>query len=161
MLALLLVCFIGFALIFAEFYFPGGILATIGAGALLLALFLWIREFGTSWFFIFWMLFVGLGIYSTIKLALWRLSKGGAGTIILQDSQEGFQASEIDRHLLGKHAFVDSDLRPAGFIVFEEGRNEGKRFPAISESGFLQKGMRVKIVAIDGNDFLVRADHQL
>jgi hypothetical protein len=76
MLVVLLLAFLGFLLIYLEFFFPRVILGISGAlliGASLLGVF-WLK--GVSMFLLFYFLGLLLFFILVVKLALWHLRNG-------------------------------------------------------------------------------------
>jgi membrane-bound serine protease (ClpP class) len=53
--------------------------------------------------------------------------------------------------MVGRTAVTETMLRPAGAI-----RLDGRRVIAMSESGIIEKGARVKVIAADGTNVIVR-----
>jgi membrane-bound serine protease (ClpP class) len=138
------------ALIFLEFYMPGGILGILGGIALLASYFVLISE-GADPLEI--LLFIGgslLALALVIKYALWRIPRSKKG-IYLSGDQEGFVSATYDKSAIGKQAVVMTDLKPGGFIQLE-----GKSHPAISLTGYIEKGKTVKIVSGEGESLLVK-----
>lgn len=61
----------------------------------------------------------------------------------------GTQSAEL-RGLVGAPGLAHTDLRPAGIADIE-----GKRVDVVSEGGFLERGTRLKVVAVDGPRVIV------
>jgi membrane-bound serine protease (ClpP class) len=77
------------------------------------------------------------------KMSLWRgLDKPGSGT------PEGQSLAG----LVGRETVAETILRPSGAI-----RVDGRRIVAVAESGFIDKGRRVRILRASGTDVIVRA----
>jgi membrane-bound ClpP family serine protease len=150
MAIIILLGIVGLVLIFLEFFLPGAILAVIGTLCLLVSLGLCFSTYAAIWgtFYLFILL---LTVYLTCRLALWRIKRSkGSGNFYLSDTQEGYTASSFDQSLIGKEAIVSTELKPAGHILVE-----GKLLQAISETGFISKGVKVQIVGGKGSHLIV------
>jgi membrane-bound serine protease (ClpP class) len=71
--------------------------------------------------------------------------------LVLTDDQEGYVGVTFDEKLIGKTAIVQTELKPAGHILVD-----GKQVQALSETGFVSKGVEVLIVGGRGAHLLVR-----
>jgi membrane-bound serine protease (ClpP class) len=138
----------GVALIFAEFFVPGGALGVLGGllvvGSIALG---WYRfpEYGV-------LLFTGeLGaVVVVVSIGLYLLFKTplGDGLVLKakQDVSEGYADFAQDQSLVGKLAKVHTTLRPAGSIMM------GKtRIDAVSNGTFIDAGNTVRIVKVEGH----------
>lgn len=108
---------IGFALIYLEFFLPGGIMAIGGAICLLSSLYVFYQT--TSEAFSLFLYFLALLALTWIiaKFALWRVrSTAKKGTIYLMNDQEGYQASIYPKELIGKVGLTATDLKPSGHL---------------------------------------------
>ena len=65
--------------------------------------------------------------------------------------EQGFLSTDTMEHYLNKEGITSTELRPTGFIVIE-----GKRVDALSDGEFISKGVKVKVVRIDGSNIFVR-----
>ncbi len=138
----------GVALIFAEFFVPGGALGLLGAllvfgsialgwyrfpeyGVLLLA-----GELGTV------VIVVAAGLYLIFKTPL------GDGLVLKskQDVAAGYADFAQDAALVGQLAKVHSTLRPAGSIMVGN-----TRIDAVSNGTFIDAGKTVRIVEVEGH----------
>ncbi len=86
-----------------------------------------------------------------ITFTLRYIKKGKTTGIYLNSAQEGYLASEFDKTLIGKSGEALTDLKPAGHILVE-----GKRYQAVSKTGYLDKGSKIEIVAGEGAHFIVK-----
>jgi membrane-bound serine protease (ClpP class) len=143
---------LGLLLIFIEFYLPGAIMGTLGALTVLASIILFVMETDSP-FLIF--LFIVAAIFLVafvIRFALWYIKTPSPESSIYSDAdQEGFVALTYDKEAIGKKGIVDTDLKPGGHIIVN-----GKRYPAISQSGFISKGEQVQVVGGEGDTFLVK-----
>ena len=88
---------------------------------------------------------------------IFRSFSGGVlsrSRIVLKDSINGESTSLGDKKaqsLIGLEGKCVTDLRPVGVGEFS-----GRRLDIVSEGGFIQKGARVRITAIDGVRIMVK-----
>ena len=143
---------IGFALIYLEFFLPGGIMAIGGAICLLSSLYVFYQT--TSEAFSLFLYFLALLALTWIiaKFALWRVrSTAKKGTIYLMNDQEGYQASIYPKELIGKVGLTATDLKPSGHLWVED-----QRFQALSKTGYIEKGTSVEILGGQGAHLIVK-----
>ena len=149
MLIALVLALVGLALIYMEFFMPGGILAVFGTGALIAALAFFGYQGDSFWMTL--LAFFGLLALVAVvcKIALWRVQ--ASQTIFLKDDQEGYVACSFDPALIGKEGIALSDLKPSGHISVE-----GKLWQALSESGYIAKGAQVIVIGGAGSHLKVK-----
>lgn len=140
---------IGLALIFIEFYVPGGLIGAIGGVLVFAAVIVFGMEskslLPALLFLFISLLLVGL----TIKAALYAIPK--QRSIYLQSDQTGYVASSFDKTAIGKTGKVSSDLKPGGHIIVE-----GKMHQALSVSGYIPKGESVEVIRGEGESLVVK-----
>ena len=137
----------GLILVFLEFFLPGGIMAVGGGILLASSLFvLAIEQPGFSVLAAYGGALV-IALFIVIRLALFRVKKAG---VCLDGDQEGFQACVYPKEMIGKTAIVSSDLKPAGYVQVED-----RAFAALSKSGYIEKGARVRILGGEGSSLIV------
>lgn len=68
-----------------------------------------------------------------------------------QLKEEGYNTSIGLENLLGKEGAADTDLRPSGWVQVGE-----KRIFVVTEGSYIDKGLSVKILSVDGNRVVVR-----
>lgn len=139
--------------IYSEFFLPGGIMGVIGGIAFITSIFLFAEE-STSMTQV--LIFIGAGLVGlilTVKWALYQIqhSPSKSGGVYLDADQEGFYAPSYDEALVGKNGVSDTPLRPSGYI-----KVDGKRVQALSQSGFIEKGVEVRVVSGEGAHLLVK-----
>jgi membrane-bound ClpP family serine protease len=141
---------VGLALIYLEFFMPGGIMAIGGACLLLigLGLFVWsgCSLLGLGCFLIC----MAAAVVVICKVALFQI-KRKKHDLFLEETQEGYCASHMDTSLIGKKATVAAELKPAGYILIED-----QLYPALSEIGYVEKGEEVLVVGARGSYFIIR-----
>lgn len=148
--SLLLTAAVGLVLVYAEFFVPGGILALVGAVALLLSGVNAFTYFSSIWMVVIYWLVLALSVAGVIKLAIQRVAQS-EGSVLSSASQEGYAAHEVEEELIGKTARTLTDLRPAGFVMIE-----GERKCAISHIGYISKGVDVIVTKVEGADLVVK-----
>lgn len=149
--AILLLC-LGLISIAIEFFTPGGLFAVIGstliiAGSIYAAVGTGSMLTGFLFFIIsgVLVLLVVLGMMKWLRQGRFRHS------IYSSQNQEGFVASNWDKSLIGKRGSVATELRPGGHV-----RIEGKQYPAISQSGLMERGEAVEVIGGEGDTLLVK-----
>ncbi len=144
--------FLGFLLIFVEFYIPGAIMGTLGGILTMLSILVFISE-NDSWIAIIaYITAVLIALGFLFKFALWRIKTAKPGYSIYSGaSQDGYRASKFDHTAIGKIGVVLSDLKPGGYILIE-----GKQLQAISESGYIVKGSNVLVISGQEESLIVK-----
>lgn len=138
----------GLALIFAELLLPGAVLGILG-GILVVASAItgWVKfpEHG--------LMIVGgefAGVVLGIGAGFYVLSATGVRNLLVmnerQDKNRGYASPSEDEALLGKHAEVQTALRPAGSILYE-----GRRIDAVSDGTFIDAGTVIEIIEVEGH----------
>ena len=140
-------------LIGVDFYLPGFVLGTIGVILMLFALGICFNARGLNAALILFLIEVALGIgmgYVSIKF----FPKTVAGKrMILGETQTGVQA-QAPRHQqewIGREGVAQTVLRPAGMALIE-----GKRLDVEAESGMIESGSPIKVVAVHENRLVVK-----
>ena len=142
---------VGMLLIFLEFFFPGGILAVIAGASLLASIVIFALEAQSFlWTFLY---IIGVGVLLTlvIHLTTRRILKGKFKGIFQNDDQSGYVASFYDKELIGKRGEALSDLKPSGHILVE-----GKRYQAVLNAGYLEKGSPIEVIGGEGAHLIVK-----
>lgn len=145
----LLIC--GLLLIGIEVFVPGAILGTLGAVALLCAAVTGFLAFGTE---AGAYIALSILILAGIVLALWikffpGSSIGKKMTVAHDLSLSKTTAGEMDQ-LQGKEGEALSDLRPAGFALFQ-----GRRMDVVTQGEMIRKGEVVRVAQVEGNRIVV------
>ena len=68
-----------------------------------------------------------------------------------QKKEDGFTNSFGWESFVGEKGLTDTDLRPSGWIVIKD-----KRLFALTEGTFIEKGVSVEILSVEGNRIVVR-----
>jgi membrane-bound serine protease (ClpP class) len=143
--------FVGFLLIYLEFFFPGGLIALLGGLAVVGgATYVGSLAVPLGWRIAYFLLSFGLTAL-TCKAALYYLRKKKGAEILLETSQEGYVASSYDQELIGREGSCQTDLKPSGHIVID-----GARHQAVSEGEYLSKGTTITITGGRGACLVVK-----
>ena len=143
---------IGLLLVAVDFYLPGFVLGSIGIVLMLIAVALAYRDYGLNVAAGLFLAEVVLGCsigYVVIK----NLPQTAAGKrMILAHDQTGQRtAMEASSNLVGQQGVAQTLLRPSGMALLE-----GKRLDVVAESGMIESGSAIKVVAVEGTRIIVR-----
>ncbi len=155
MLELYITCLVlGFILLGAEIYVPGGILGTIGAIALLTAVIVGFRveAFGTQGAIISAFIIV-VTVLAGLFFWLNYFPRTPVGKkLSLEYTGIDFKADDAShRSLKGKSGKAINNLRPSGLAIIE-----GQRMDVVADGSYIEKDARVKVVDVGGNRVVVR-----
>jgi membrane-bound serine protease (ClpP class) len=150
---IVLVILIGFALILADILFiPGGIVGTLGGLFIVAAVVASYKMLGRNTAFVLGsgsVILAGILAWVSVRFKLWRVfvAEGDESRAL------GFDSFKVtSQGLAGKQGEVFSDLRPAGAVVIE-----GKKYDAVTEGGYINKGQKIEVVAFSQGQVKVRA----
>ena len=151
--AIVILTVAGLVLIAVDFYLPGFVLGSIGIVLMLVATA--IGYSGTDSLNKTIMLFcveaaLGIGAgYVSIKY----FPKTAAGKkMILAETQTGVRAQlPHASDWVGREGVAQTVMRPAGVALID-----GKRLDVVAESGMIESGSHIKIVAVNENRLVVR-----
>jgi membrane-bound serine protease (ClpP class) len=143
---------VGVILIAVDFYIPGFVLAIIGVVLMIVADVLCGLHHSltvTLSLLCAQILLAGTAAWCSVKY--FPRSKLGQ-RMILDASLASARASQSpDADLLGREGVAQTVLRPSGI-----GRIEGKRLDVVAESDMIERGSRIKVVAVERSRILVR-----
>ncbi|HUJ11740.1 MAG TPA: NfeD family protein [Verrucomicrobiae bacterium] len=143
----------GLVLIAIDFYLPGFVLGSVGIVLMLVSLALAHRWYGLDAMLLLFPveLVLGFGVgYASIKL----FPKTAMGRrMILGETQTGLrtQTSKRQEEWIGRAGVAQTVLRPAGMALID-----GKRLDVEAESGVIESGSLIKVVAVHENRLVVR-----
>jgi membrane-bound serine protease (ClpP class) len=152
-MAILLLTVTGLTLIAVDFYLPGFVLGSIGVVLLLVATGVCYSDTGSfDKTILLFCVEVALGIgagYASIKC----FPKTAAGKkMILTETQTGGRAHSLQAgDWVGREGVAQTVLRPAGAALID-----GKRLDVVAESGMIESGSPIKIVAVHENRLVVK-----
>ncbi len=155
MLELYITCLVlGFILLGAEIYVPGGILGTIGSVALLTAIIVGFRveAFGTQGGIISAFIIV-LTVVAGLFFWLNYFPRTPVGRkLALEYTGVDFKADDANhRDLKGKTGRAINNLRPSGLAIID-----GERMDVVADGSYIEKDSRVMVVDVGGNRVVVR-----
>lgn len=144
---------LGLVLLFLEFFLPGSLMAVVGGLLIVggITLFTFLPVSITTKLIFFFASVISTSIIC--KLALYLIRKRKKDGFYLPTDQEGFVASSFDNSLVGEKGEADSDLKPAGYIQIK-----GKRYQAVSDSSYVNKGEKIEIIGGEGGYLTVKKD---
>ncbi len=139
-------------MIYLEFFLPGGVMGTAGGLLLLLSIIIATQASESLAFAVIFTIVALVALGATVKLALWQIrSSGKYKTIYLDDDQEGFKAPTYDASAIGKQGTTSSVMAPSGYVKIE-----GKKYQAVSKTGFIQPKTPVEVVGGKGAYLVVK-----
>ena len=144
----------GMLLIAVDFYLPGFVLGSIGVVLMLVAVAICFditNSLNKAIILFCFEVVLGIGAgYASIKY----FPKTAAGKkMILAETQTGVRAELSKPHAewIGREGVAQTILRPAGVAMFD-----GKRLDVEAESGMIESGSPIKIVAVHENRLVVK-----
>lgn len=143
---------LGVFFIYLEFFIPGMIMA-FGGSMLVLAggITLYLYEY-SLWFVVCYFFVTVLLVLIVTQFALYQMKKVFVkDQFFLEKDQQGFQACLYEKDLIGKNGMAATDLRPSGHILIHE-----TFFPAISKTGYIEKGSYVEVIGGEGAHLFVK-----
>ena len=142
----------GLVLMALEVYVPGFVLGSIGAMLLVVAVILCYRTYGISASVIVGILEVVLTLAIVFASLKWFPETAAGKRMILGKTQMGARSqTEREPDLVGREGVAHTMLRPSGTALVD-----GKRLDVVAESGMIERGSAIKIVAVQENHFVVR-----
>ena len=144
---------VGFILLIAEIFLPGGIVGIIGGGLVIAGLLGAGANVTHMAYSILVAMFVAaIGMVITMKFfgkKLHMLNK-----LVLHDAtttEEGYVSNVNRIELIGRRGVAETALRPAGVMDIEK-----ERLDVVSEGRFIEKGRQVEIIKVEGSRIVVR-----
>ncbi|HSI08787.1 MAG: NfeD family protein [Rariglobus sp.] len=155
MSAVILLFVVGILLLGVEVFVPGGILGILGGVAMLCGCIVAFKIFGMEGGLI------ASGVAAAIlggtlyfEFVLLPKTSLGRSLMVLAPSRPTPAESAKDVGLVGQTALADTVLAPTGYVLVANTRHE-----AVSQSGLIQKGASVSIVAHDGFRLIVSSNN--
>ncbi len=145
------------ALIYIEFFLPGGVLGVLGAMSLITSIGLGFYFYGAgAGIAIFIGEIVGAGVLLVALMKRFPHTRMGR-LMILQtalDADAGYVGSAAGiEGLAGATGVAESALRPSGVV-----RIQGRRVDAVADGEFVEQGHTIAVVQVEGNRVVVRPD---
>ena len=143
---------VGLALLWLEFYLPGGIFAILSAVFLISAqVSIWTNTESIAAVFIFFIVTCILAI-AVVDLALKRIRKSAKNdTFFLSKDQEGYTGAEFSEKMIGKKGVTLTEFGPSGYVLID-----GERHAAVCRGPYLDKGVEVQIIAGESAHLIVK-----
>ncbi len=157
MIAIIALAVVGIAAMIIELFVPaGGIIGLVGLGSIIASI---VRTFQTQGNLVGSLFLLGAFIALPTIFILYfkffpRTFMGRRLILSQNQSPETGYSSHTDHHyksLMGETGTTETALRPAGSIIVK-----GKRFSAVTDGEFIEQGVSVRIVHIEGNRIVVR-----
>jgi len=143
---------VGMVLIAVDFYLPGFVLGTVGVGMMIVATVLCgqhqsvtvtllltcaeiVAGFGAGW----------------LSIRYFPQTKYGRKLILHETLEHAQSSRNADAGLIGREGVAQTVLRPSGMAVID-----GKRLDVMAESGMIARDSKIKVVAVDGTQIIVR-----
>lgn len=143
---------LGWLLVLLEFYLPGAIMGTVGGVLIVTSIFLFAMQSSSFLAMLLFFVISLLGVVAVIWFALWQIkSTKNKNTIYSSKDQTGYVASSFDATAIGKTGVAITDLKPGGYILIE-----GKKYQAISVSGYITKGTEVTVISGQEESLIVK-----
>ncbi len=145
----------GLIAIILEIFIPGGIVGTLGGAAVIASI---ILGFSKGQALGGGLLVAGVILVPACLVAAMKLAPKlpFSKKLFLQETQgadKGYISAEKGLELLlGKEGVAITDLRPSGMVDIE-----GRRTDVVTSGEMIDKGVRVKVVEVEGNRVVVEA----
>lgn len=143
---------IGLALVWLEFYLPGGIFAVAAALFVLGAqLSIWTHTQDPLIVVLFFLASCAL-VVAVVYFAIKRIRKSAEhDTFYLSKDQQGYTAAGFDETLIGKKGVTLTEFGPSGYVLID-----GERHQAICRGPYLNKGVEVIVMAGEAAHLIVK-----
>ncbi len=153
MTIILTLSIVGIILILAEMVLPGGVIGIAGIGCLIAAVVVTFTNFGPAAGMV---ALFALLVFCAVVFALWmkyfqRLPF--TKQLVLQESIDEQSTDDGLNDLVGRQAVATTLLMPSGHIEIDD-----EKYDALSESGSIESGVGVKVVAVRGATLIVEAE---
>ncbi|MFC5542099.1 MAG: nodulation protein NfeD [Bacilli bacterium] len=144
---------IGFALLIAELFVPGGILGLLGGAVMIISLLF----AGKSVVYMAYSIIIALAIAIIGMVVLVKFFGKNLhlfSKLVLKDAtttEEGYVSNVNRIDLIGKEGITVTPLRPAGTVLIDE-----ERIDVVSEGSYIDVHTKVKVVEVEGSRIVVR-----
>lgn len=152
MVAVLVLAGIGFILVIAEMFLPGGVLGALGAILLLAAIvvgYVQLGPFGGT------LTFGAIAVLSIAGFCTWMAAfpktKIGRRLILGRNLESGSELPKTSDSLVGSSGSSLTPLRPAGKALIN-----GTRVDVVAEGSFIDSGEEIVVVLAEGSRIVVR-----
>ncbi|MEI6084686.1 MAG: NfeD family protein [Verrucomicrobiota bacterium] len=143
---------VGVVLIGVDFFLPGFVLGSIGILLMLTAVGIGYSHGGLNWGAALFVLETALAL-GTVYVAIRYGSQSAAGKLMILSHDQTNQSAVANSptELVGATGIAQTLLRPAGTAELN-----GKRLDVVAESGMIEPGSNLKVVAVEGARIVVR-----
>lgn len=144
---------IGFALLIAELFIPGGIVGIIGGALVIISLLFAGANFVHMAYSILIAMFIAL-IGMVIIMKFFGKKLHVFNKLVLKDAtttEEGYVSNVNRIELIGKTGIAITPLRPAGVISVDN-----ERIDAVSEGSYIDAKKKIEVVKVEGSRIVVR-----
>lgn len=149
---------IGIILLILEFFLVGGIAGVLGMGAVIASFFMASDNYVHMAISILIAVVISLG-GAVVMMKFFKKKLVAFQKMILTDSintEAGYVSNQNRIELIGKEGMTTTPLRPSGTVLIEE-----EYVDVVTEGSYLSKGVRVKVVKVEGSRIVVRKLEEL
>lgn len=139
--------------VYVELFLPGGVFGVLGAIAFIASIVLAFQQYQAMGFWIA----IGELLAATvlIMIGIKRFPQSRAGKLLILgrslEKKLGYSGTEALEKYVGKEGVSLTHLRPAGIAKIDS-----VRLDVVTEGTFVDKGKKLKVVAVEGNRIVVR-----
>ena len=146
--------FLGIVLLAIEiFVIPGfGITGILGVLGIVAGIFMsfGINNIAQATFVVFVSLIADIVLIIILARFILK-SKGFKNIVALETDTAGYHSSVSYDNLLGCEGITDTFFRPSGNIIIND-----KKYDAITEGEFINKGVKIKVILVEGNKIVIK-----
>ena len=140
----------GLLLIGIEIFVPGGVIGVLGALALVGAIIAGFVAFPSAGIFIAVGILLLVGLVMLLWIRIFPNTSVGRQMTVSKNLSDAKAAQTGLADLIGKTGDAVTELRPAGFAMFD-----GQRVDVVTRGDMVERGTPVKVVAVEGNRVVV------
>jgi membrane-bound serine protease (ClpP class) len=139
--------------VYVELFLPGGVFGVLGAIAFVASIVLAFRQYQAMGFWIAGGELIAATVLIMMGIKYFPHSHAGRLLILGRslDKKNGYSGTESLDQYVGKEGISLTHLRPAGTAEIGS-----KRLNVVTEGTFIEKGKKLKVVAVEGNRVVVR-----
>lgn len=138
---------IGYLLLFAELFLPGGVIGVLGLLAVIYGCYL---AFGLGGLWGSAAIILSI-VVTGLAVHLFFRSRLGRRLVLSEDEGKTWKAQEDDLEgLVGKAGTALTSLRPAGLADLD-----GRRVDVVTDGQFVERSRPVRVVEVEGNRVMV------
>jgi membrane-bound serine protease (ClpP class) len=143
---------VGMVLIAVDFYLPGFVLGTVGGLFMVASVGLCWREYGFAWGIFALVVEISLAFAAGYASVRYVPQTATGRRMILATTQKDMRSQQaVEPGLVGRTGVAQSYLRPTGVALIE-----GQRREVMAESGLIESGSPITVVAVQNNRIIVR-----